>query len=929
MAWIRRLRALFRKEELDRDFEEELQFHLSMRERRNVEQGMPHAEARHSARVRFGNPAVWLEQMREIDLMTFPQTVMQDLRFACRMLLRNAGFTAVAVFALAVGIGLNTAAFTAYRAFFERKLDAHDPASMVNLALIEHTGATEPSFSYPDYEIYRDHVRSFSGVIAVSQPQYLTVSVPGGVALHHNDGGGSLIGKLLLLLPQIGNSETAMTLVVSENYFSVLGVEALRGRTFGSADKAELAASPSVLISENYWQKRFKGDPTILGKAVRLNGAAFTIIGVTPHNFVGTFIAAPDFWLPISLEPLVHPGDNWLWAREEGCCHLFARLAPGAGMREAQAEMSLVADQLRTLHQPGSDLAQPLSAMVWPGSPFTIPIEQNHGVRTSLLFVMAAVGMVLVVACANVASLQLARAASRQNELSMRLSLGASRTRLVRQLLTESSLLGLIAGVFAFLFSWAFLQAAVVLIADAFPDQYGTVIFHVTPDLRIFSFVFLISVFAGVLFGLAPAWESSRWAVSSALKANAATSPIRSRHLRNFLIATQVAVSAVLVIAGSTLIHSAIRALWMDTGYDDAHVMDLGLQFPESAEYTPDHKDALIRDLRTRLAALPGVTDVTTARAPDDGGLRFAAVSLNGEAPSSRNMKAYLYYTWIQPNYFHALGIPLLLGHGFTAEASQAEPSIVVSESAANKLWPGENPVGHTLRLGTSGLVHGIGEPLPDGLAWRVIGVARDTRGVLLDGSDSAQIYLPLSDRYLQNYPILVRTRSDPAQLVSALGPVMASVDPNLAARFATLEQMLRATEPFLASTLAAAIATITGILGLLLAAIGIYGTVSYIVVLRTREVGIRVALGAKKRDILGLILSESTRPVFAGLSAGVVLAAGVAYLLRHVLYGVHTIDGLSFGGVSLLFVAVALLAALVPSQRALRVEPTVALRCE
>jgi len=927
MAWIRRLRGLLRKEELDRDFEEELQFHLSMRERRNVEQGMPHGEARRSARVRFGNPAVWLEQMREIDLMTFPQTVMQDLRFACRMLLRNAGFTALAVFALAVGIGLDTAAFTAYQAFFERTLDAHDPASMVNLALIKHTGETASSFSYADYETYRDHVRSFSGVIASSLPQYLTVSVRGGVVQQHNEGGSSLIGKLLL--PQIGNSETAMTLVVSDNYFSVLGIAPLRGRTFGSGDKAELAASPSVLISENYWKKRFKSDPDILGKIVRLNGAAFTIIGVTPHNFVGTFIGAPDFWLPLPLEPLVHPGNNWLLEREKICCRLFARLAAGASAREAQAEMSLVADHARSLHNPGSDLAQPVSAMVWPGSPFPVPIGQLHELRISVLFVMAAVGMVLVVACANVASLQLARAASRQNELSMRLSLGASRSRLIRQLLTESALLGLIAGVFAFLFSWAFLQTAVVLIADAFPDQYGTFIFHVTPDLRIFSFVFLISIVAGVLFGLAPALESSRSAVASALKANAATAPIRSRHLRNFLIATQVAISAVLVIAGSTLIHSAIRALSMDTGYDDAHVIDLGLQFPESVEYTPDHKATLIRDLRTRLAAMPGVMDVTTARAPDDGEFRSAAVSLNGETPSSRNIKAYLYYTWIQPNYFHTLGIPMLLGQGLAAQAGQAEPSVVVSESAANQLWPGQNPVGRTLRLGTDIRFHSAGEPLPDGPAWRVIGVARDTRGVLLDGSDSAQIYLPLSDRYLQNYPILVRTRSDPAQLVSAIGPVMASVDPNLAARFSTLEQMLRGTEPFVASTLAAAIASTTGGLGLLLAAIGIYGTISYIVVLRTREVGIRVALGAKKRDILALILRESTRPVFAGLSAGVVLACGVAYLLRHVLYGIHTVDGISFGGVSILFVAVALLAALVPSQRALRVEPTVALRYE
>jgi macrolide transport system ATP-binding/permease protein len=928
MGWIRRMCAHFRKEELESDFAEELQFHISMREQRNVEQGMSKAEAHRSARVRFGNLTLLRERMRAIDLMILPQTVMQDVRFGGRMLLRNAGFTAMAVFALAVGIGMNTAAFTAYKAFFERKLDAHDPGSMVNLGLILHTGATEPLFSYPDYETYRDQVHSFSGVIAASMPQMLTVVTPGGIVVRHDDGLGSFIGELGLFA-DINNRETAMTMIVSENYFSVLGVAALRGRTFGPADTAQLAASPSVLISENYWQKRFKGDPAILGKTVKLNNSMFTIIGVTPHNFVGTFIAAPDFWLPLSLEPRVHPADNWLRERESGRCHLFARLAPGAGMRQAQAEMSLVADHLRSLHNSRSDLAQPVSAMVRPGSPFPIPFEQNRGLRTCILFLIAAFGMVLVVACANVASLQLARAASRQNELSMRLSLGASRSRLIRQLLTESTLLAMLAGVLAFLFSWVFLQATVVWIANVFPDEFGTFVFHVTPDVTAFSFVFLISVFAGILFGLAPALESSRSAVSSALKANAGTSPMRSRHLRNFLIATQVAVSAVLVIAGSMLIHGAIRALWMDTGYDDAHVIDLNLQFPEGPGYTPERKTVLLRDLRTRLSAMPGVVDVTTARAPDDQDFRSAAVSLNETQPSQQNAKAYLFYTWIEPNYFQTLGIPMLFGRGFTARDGEAEPSVVLSESAANLLWPGQNALGRTLRLGTGGLFHTDGEPLPDGPVWRVIGVARDVRGVLFDGSDSAQIYLPLPNNYLQSYPTLVRTRSDPAQLVAALAPMITAIDPNLAARAPTLKQMLRGTEPFIASTMAAAVASTTGILGLLLATIGIYGTVSYIVVLRTREVGIRMALGAKKRDILTLILGESTRPVFAGLSAGVVLAAGVAYLLRHVLYGIHIIDTISFGGVSLLFLAVALLAALIPSQRALRVEPVVALRYE
>jgi predicted permease len=929
MGLLERLRGLFRRDDGDGDLEEELRFHLEMREQRNVDEGMGQVEARRAARVRFGNPVVLRERMREVDLMLFPQTVAQDVRFGLRTMARNPGFTFVAVFALAVGIGINTAAFTAYRAFFERKLDARDPGALVNLALIQHDGTTVPRFSYPDYEAYRDDVHSFSGVIAASAPQFLTISAPGGVAIHSDDGEGSLVGKLGLLPSGLASDEMAITILVSENYFSILGVGALRGRVFKAADAGALASFPGVVISENYWQKKFGGDPSIVGKSVRLNGAAFTIIGVSPHNFVGTFVAAPDFWIPLSLEPLVHPGNNWLRDRESDCCRVFGRLAAGTDAREAQAEAALVADHLRSLHDAHSDLAQPVNAMVWPGSPFPMPIKQVPGLKIFILCVMAAVGMVLVVACANVASLQLARAASRQNELAMRLSLGASRWRIIRQLLTESALLGLMAGVLAFCCSWALLQGAVVLVANAFPEEWGTWVFKVTPDPSVFGFVFFISLLAGVLFGLAPALESSGSAVSSSVKASAAASPRRSRRLRNLLIATQIAMSAVLVIVGSLLIHSAIRALRMDTGYDDAHVIDLTLRFPESAAYTPERKVALIRDLRARVAAIPGVTDVTSARAPDDEEFREGLVSINGEKPTRENAKAWVFYTWIEPNYFRTLGIPLAFGKEFAAQAGQAEASAIVSESAARELWPGKNPLGRILRLGTDRQFHTADEPLPDGPVWRVIGVAHDTRGVLPDGVDSAQIYLPLAGNYVQAYPVLVRTRLDPTQVISSMGPVIDAVDPNVVGMSQTLEEMLRQTEPFLAASMAAAVASTTGLLGLLLAAIGIYGTVSYMVVLRTREVGIRMALGAQKRDVLGLILRESGRPVVAGLVVGVVLAGGVAYLLRHILYGIHTIDGVSFGGVTVFFLGIALLASLVPSRRAMRIEPVTALRYE
>jgi hypothetical protein len=358
-------------------------------------------------------------------------------------------------------------------------------------------------------------------------------------------------------------------------------------------------------------------------------------------------------------------------------------------------------------------------------------------------------------------------------------------------------------------------------------------------------------------------------------------------------------------------------------------VVALALRFPERAEYTPEHEAALIRALHAQLAAMPGVVDVTSARAPDDGGFRGGPVTVDGEKPTRGNAKAWVYYTWIEPNYFRTLGIPLVFGQGLTAEAGQAEASAIVSEAAAKELWPGESPLGKSLRIGGNGEYHTAGEPLPDGPAWRVVGVARDTRGVQFDGGDAAQIYLPLPANSVQEEPLLVRTRSDPAEVIAGLGSVVASVDPDLMGESETLEQMLRQTETFVVASLAAAVASTTGLLGLLLAAIGIYGTVSYMVTLRTREVGIRMALGAQKRDVVGLILRESTRPVVAGLAVSVVLAGGVAYLLRHILYGIHTIDGISFGGVTVLFLGIALLAALVPSRRAVRIEPVVALRCE
>jgi putative ABC transport system permease protein len=911
----------------DRELDEELREYVQMGVDRNVAAGMSPGDALRAARVEFGSLESVKESVRDVGWEALVGSFLQDLRYGVRMLYRHAGFTAVAILALALGIGVNTAVFTAYKAMVARPLDARDPGEMANFALIRPSGTLTFQFSYPDYEAYRDSVRSFSDLIAFG-PDRLALSNAGSIVSQRESQADSQIGRLGLLSAGVANAEFASTFVVSENYFKVLGVPALRGRTFDSFSVAELAASPSVLISENYWQKRFGGDPAVLGKTIHLNGAAVTIVGITPHDFIGTGAAIPNFWMPIGLDPLIHAEGHSLGDRENQRWRLFGRLAPGVSLRQAQAEMTSVADHLRALHDPQSLLAKPATAIVWPGSIFPLPLEVYTGLRLAILLIMAAAAMVLVVACANVGGLQLARARSRQSEMQTRLSLGASRGRVIRQLLTESALLGLLAGAVALVVTWAMLRVSVKLAADFLPLDRGTLIFDVTPDLAIFAYVFAISLVAGVLFGLAPAIESSRSALTSATRAS--TPSAGGRRIQSVLVGAQVALSLVLLIAGSLLIRSAIQSLRTDPGYDSKHIVDLEFQFPEASHYTDARRAAIVSELRRRLLTLPGVTAISSARPPEDSRLQTPAVAI-GPDGTPRAQQRIIPYTYVEPNYFEMLRIPLVLGSSFQPQSAAAEHAIVLSESAAKQLWPGENPVGRSVRLGATGerARLDVSDLVADGQAYRIVGVARDRRGVQFDGSDSRYLYLPMPAGRDVSHPLLIRSESDPAEVVRAIDPLIASIDPDLLGTTSTLEQQLQKSPALVVSSLSAGVATTIGLFGLLLALMGIHGTVSYIVVLRTREVGIRMAIGAQKRDILGLILRESTRPVIAGLLAGMLLAVGASYALRRLLFGLKTVDGISFAGVSLLFLAVALAAAYLPSRRALSVDPMVALRYE
>lgn len=929
--WISRFFALFRREKLAKELDEELQFHVGMRQQRNIAEGMGGEEALRQARLRFGSSDVWRERMTEIDLMVFPQSVLRDLRFGVRALWKKPGSTCAAIFALMIGIGVCTVAFTAYRIFIDAPLNVPAPNTLVNLALMMRSGVPETNFSFPDYVAYRSQAHSFSGMIATAASERLVLTGAEEVARAPLSADQSLARGLGLFSSGAGNKEFALTAIVSENYMPVLGVPLIRGRDFAVMSPEELLASAPVLVSENYWQRRFGSDPSLLGRSIRLNGVPFTITGITPRDFSGTSITVPDFWLPLTLMPVLHPGDDVLSNRERKSLLLRARLAPGVSMNQAQSEVKLLADRLDQTHSAHSPWTKPASALVWRGSAQPYPMMKLPGFGFFVLLMLAVLGIVLGISCANVASLQMARFASRQDEILMRLSLGASRIRVCRQLLTESALLGLIAGNVSYLFTWGLMKLVSVLAVNALPPEYGygTRVVQGTPDLAIFFYILAISLFSGILLGLAPALESTRAAVTSAARFNAQISPLRGRWLRDILIGAQVAVALVFTIEGSVLVRSAIHGLKADPGFDIRHVTEFDLKVPGAPNLTSEKKLAMVRELRARLSATPGVLAITNANPPFGQGSRIAFASLSGGVGAPASDKLPVSYAYVENDYFDTLNIPVILGRRFGPNDTGDQHSVILSESAARRLWPGKNPLGRAVHLIESGLLQHGNSIAPDGKSYLVVGIARNTRDINLGQGDAAIAYLPMAEGQLADYPILIRSDSDARQAIGMLRAAVSSFDPRLEFSFSTLDEMLRQTPAFLFTTFLATVAALTGFVGLLLASMGIYGTVGYIAALRTREVGLRMALGAKRRDILGLMLSQVGRPTLGGLLMGMILASLVTTLLHWALHDLVLFDSFSFVGVSLLFFSIALFAAYLPARRSVYLNPVDALRCE
>ena len=850
------------------------------------------------------------------------RTLWQDLRYAARMLRKRPGFTAVAVLTLALGIGVNTALFTVFDAFALRPLPLKNPESLVNVYGRDAEGRRLNLFSYQDYLDYRDRTNSFAGLAAMNK-----LAVPLGEAAP-SDSDEAVLAR---------DAEYVPLQLVSGNYFDVLGAEMSQGRGFSPEEDRAPGTHPVIVISQHFWERHFNSDPQAVGRTVRLQGQTFTVVGVTQRGFVGTLPDAPAGWVPLMMrDQLIRAGawnhKRWLTDRGADSFSIIGRLKPGVSTEQAEAEMEVVARQLAAAY-PGE--GSKAGVLVKSGMTF---VNLDAELLPLVVPLLTAVGLVLLIACANVGNLLLVRAATRQKEIAVRLALGASRWRVLRQLLTESVLISALGGAAGLMLAVWTLSALYPVVMSSIPLPSGlkdSFAIDLNPDYRVFFFTVLASLFAGVVSGLAPALQTSKPDLTTALKneGSAFGRHLSQSRLRNALVVAQITVCLTLLIGAGLLVRNLRRVSTLDTGLETKGVfavsVSLGAGVPEGRGVVE-----VRRELAERLRALPGVKSVSQGyRQPLAGAPPTTAVTLAGrETPDGSSLTAR--YNFVSPEYFDTFGLRLVRGRAFTAaEADSGAPVVVISEATARRFWPELKDVGDSI-----GQRVGVGAAAGDGGAdvdaasaaafpsLEVIGVARDTRSGWVWQKDETYLYVPLRPESRAGANLFVRADGDvdkamkaargEAEAVGGLSVSVRRVD----------DAMEFQTAPFRAL---AVVAGALGALALLLASVGLYGVMSFVVTQRTREVGIRVALGARPRDVVRLLLREGVRLVVVGVILGIAGGAGISRLLAAALVDLSPLDPVAFGGVSIFLAAVALLACYVPARRAMKVDPMIALRYE
>jgi predicted permease len=821
------------------------------------------------------------------DGMSFISSFWNDVRYAARTLVKNPGFTAVAVLAIALGIGVNTGIFTVLNGVALRPLPVHGASQVVSIYQsfrgMEDRNVRESRslFSWPEYQSYRDSNHVLTGLLAY-QP-FLSVTLGG-------ERPRQLYGQF-----------------ASCNYFDVLNEPPALGRAFAASDCAAVGAGAVVVLSNDLWRSQFGADPAIIARQVILNRQPLTVIGVAPAGFQGTEAVSSSFWTPLTMQPVLErdfssfatPNTSWLM--------LLGRTKPEVSLGQIRADMGVIAGRIDQL-TPGRKTTLQIQA----ATVFSIPEEHAFVTQVGAVL-LAAVGMVLLIACANVTNLLLARAAGRQKEIAIRLSVGASRGRLIRQLLTESLLIALFGGTLGSLISfWSFEGISRFAVAHL-PPQAPPLAFNVGPDLRVLAYALILTCVTGIVFGLVPALQASRPDVNAALKDSSSSAGGTSRRrnfLRQGLVGAQVAVSMVLLIAAGLLLRGLYLAQTIDPGFEMKNVTTVS--FDLRGQGYDDQRAGLIqRQIMERLSGLPGVDAVAQAiNAPLDDNHRGTLFSLPGQ-PGQRSVEL----NYVSPEYLPLLGIPVARGRNFSqAEAHTGAPVVIVTETTARRLWPNQDPLGKIVHMDSK-------------TDMQVIGVAKDAQVSHLARTDETYMYLPAGPKEQVRVSWLIHGTDSFGSTAKGIRAAIHTLDPGLVVDVTRLEDNLELWR--MPSRMVAILAGSLGALGMLLACIGVYGVVSYAVSRRVREIGIRMTLGADASEVKRLILKQSLQPVLIGALLGIVGCAAVSQILKSLLFGVSTHDPVAFIGVPLFLVSVAVLASYIPARRATKVDPMVALRYE
>jgi predicted permease len=890
MSLINRLRRMFDRDKLDSDLTEELRSHVEMRVQANLSAGMNTDEARYDAQRRFGNSTLLKEDTRAMNIIGWLDTAARDLRYAIRQLRRSPGFTAVAILTLALGIGANTALFSVVNGVLLNPLPYPHAEQLVTLHESKPNFETG-SISYPNFRDWQKDNHSFSSIAIARSYSY------------------SLTG--------LGEAEQVQARFISSDFFPLLGVNPIVGRTFVSGED-EIGAAPMAMISAGLWNRKFGSSPAALGKSITLDGRDYTIVGVVPANFELFLrisrVRVADVYVPIGQwnNPLLPKRGAGLGV------HGVGRLKPGVTIEQARADLDQISRNLAVAYP---DTNKGISASL-------IPFRDDMvgSVQPILLVLLGAVGFVLLIACVNVANLLLARSAGRTREFAIRAALGAGQGRLIRQLLTESILLALAGGGLGLLLAQWATRAVLALLPAELPRTA-----EIRLDAHVLIFTAVISLLAGILFGLAPALKTSHLRLHETLKESGRGSSGARHRAQGVFVVLEMAMALVLLVGAGLMIRS-LAALWnVDPGFRPDNVLTFNLSLPPSVMHTnPDAIRAAVRDLDAKFASTPGVQAVSLSWGASPLGYDDEQLFwLDGQSkPSTENDMNWTIDYIVEPAYLNVMGIPLQRGRFFTTQDDEHAPLVVVVDDVfARKYFGDQDPIGKRIVLNTTG---GKAE---------IVGIVGHVNQWGLDADNThelrAQLYIPcmqMPDAFVAMVPsgtgVLVRSDGAVPGLLSAIRHTnqQMSIDQVISGAQSMNEVI---SDSLAARRFSMILFGVFAALALLLSSVGIYGVISYLVGQRTHEIGIRIALGARRTDVMRLVLGHGLKMACIGVVIGLAASFGLTRLMTNMLYGVSPTDPLTLGGVAILLTLVALAACYVPARRAMRVDPIVALRYE